>query len=121
MIALIAMKLMEAGLGPRVAKLASWAIVVLLALLALWLAYSWAYSNGKSDERAQWEAAAAKIEAADVKADAAGTLKAAETKKDIDDANQRAAEAAARSDDPLGAAFGELRQKGGRQSDKASR
>ena len=112
MIALIAMKLMETGLGPRVAKLASWAIVALLALLCLWGAYSWAYDNGRDDERARWEAAAAKIEAADAKADAAGTVTAAETKKDIDDGNKRAEEAARGSDDPLAAGIGELRRQG---------
>jgi hypothetical protein len=41
MIALIAMKLMETGLGPRVAKLASWAIVALLALLLVGAAVWW--------------------------------------------------------------------------------
>ncbi len=41
MIALIAMKLMETGLGPRVAKLASWAIVALLALLLVGAALLW--------------------------------------------------------------------------------
>lgn len=56
MIALIAMKLMETGLGPREAKLASWAIMLMLALalLALWLTYSWAYGRGESHERAVW-------------------------------------------------------------------
>lgn len=117
MIALIAMKLMETGLGPRVAKLASWAIVAMLALLGLWLAYLWAYDNGRDDERARWEAAAAKIEAADAKADAAGTVTAAETKKDIDDGNKRAEEAARGSDDPLAAGIGELRRQGGGQGD----
>lgn len=41
MIALIAMKLMETGLGPKVAKLASWAIVAVLALLMIGAAVWW--------------------------------------------------------------------------------
>lgn len=61
MIALIAMKLMETGLGPRVAKLASWAIVALLALLGLWFAYSWAYGRGQAAERAEWVQEVAEI------------------------------------------------------------
>src|SRR3546814_17102424 len=98
MIALIAMKLMETGLGPKVAKLASWAIVALLALLGLYAAYSWAYDNGRDDERARWEAAAAKIEAAAAQADAAGTVTAAETKCKVDAGNDRENAAAYRSD-----------------------
>lgn len=61
MIALIAMKLMETGLGPRVARLASWAIVALLALAALYAAYLWAYGNGRDDERAAWVQKVAEI------------------------------------------------------------
>lgn len=118
MIGLIATLLMtKTALGPRTAKLVSWAIVAVLALLGLWLAYSWAYSNGRDDERARWEAAAAKIEAADVKADAAGTVAAAETKKDIDDANERAAAAASGSSDPLRDGLNSLRAEGSRKGD----
>jgi uncharacterized membrane protein len=98
--------------GERFAKLASWAIVALLALLALWLAYLWAYDNGRDDERARWEAAAAKIEAADTKADAAATVKAAETKQEIDNANERAAAAASGSSDPLRDGLNSLRAEG---------
>lgn len=118
MISILATLLMtRANMGVRAAKLASWGIVVALAALALWWAYSAAYDNGRDDERARWEAAAAKIEAADVKADAAGTVAAAETKKGIDDGNARAAEAARGSDDPLAAGIGELRRQGARQGD----
>lgn len=120
-IALIAMKLMETGLGPRVAKLASWAIVALLALLALWFAYSFAYDNGRDDERDKWEAAAAKIEAADAKADAAGTVTAAETKGKVDATNKAAEDAARNSDDGLAAAFDELRRQAAGEGDKAAR
>ncbi|MBB6424926.1 hypothetical protein [Sphingopyxis sp. JAI128] len=121
MVALIAMKLMETGLGPKAAKLASWAIVALLALLALWWAYNHAYSNGRDDERARWEAAAARIEAADAKADAAGTAKAGEVKKGIDDANQRAADAALDSSDPLRDGIGELRKQSAGKGGQAPR
>src|SRR3546814_15947452 len=78
-------------------------------------AYSWAYDNGRDDERARWEAAAAKIEAADAKADAAGTVTAAETKGKVDAGNERAKAAADRSDDPLAAGIGELRRQGSGQ------
>lgn len=117
MIALIAMKLMETGLGPRVAKLASWAIVALLALAGLYAAYLWAYDNGRDDERARWEAAAAKIEAADAKADAAGTVTAAETKGKVDAEVEKAREAARQSDDPLNSVADSLRRKNPGKSD----
>lgn len=114
MIALIASFLMtKTSLGPKAAATVSWLATLALAALALFLAYLWAYDNGRDDERARWEAAAAKIEAADAKADAAGTVTAAETKKDIDDGNKRAEEAARGSDDPLAAGIGELRRQGG--------
>ena len=95
---------------PRFFTNRSWTIVALLALLALWMAYSWAYDNGRDDERARWEAAAAKIQAADAKADAAGTVTAAETKGKVDAGNERAKQAAAGSDDPLAAGFDSLRK-----------
>lgn len=102
------------------AKVAKWAAVgvaVLAFIGVLYGAYCWSYDNGRDDERARWEAAAAKIEAADVKADAAGTVKAGEVKKGIDDANQRAADAARDSGDPLKSGLDSLRQSGGRQGD----
>lgn len=115
MIAILALKLMERGLGPKAAKLAAWGMFALLASLALWAAYSWAWDRGRDYERDRWEAAAAKIEAADAKADAAATVKAAETKGQVDAGNERAANAAAASDDPLAAGFDSLRGEGGRQ------
>lgn len=117
MIALLALKLMERGLGPKLAKLSAWGIVALLSALALWLAYCWAYDNGRDDERARWEAAAAKIEAADAKADAAGTVTAAETKGKVDAGIEKAREAARKSDDPLGAVADSLRGQGSRKGD----
>lgn len=117
MIALIAMKLMETGLGPRVAKLASWAIVALLALLCLWAAYSFAYDNGRDDERAKWEAAAETLEDADAIADAESLDVAHETKGTIDASNERAKQAAAGSDDPLAAGLDSLRKEGARKGD----
>lgn len=107
----------KTSLGPKAAAAVSWLATFALAALVLLLAYLWAYDNGRDDERARWEAAAAKIEAADVKADAAGTITAAETKKDIDDANERATAAASGSSDPLAAGIGELRRQGSGKGD----
>lgn len=113
MISIIATLLMtRANMGVRAAKLASWGITLAVAALALWWAYSAAYNNGRDDERAKWEAAAAKIEAADVKADAAGTVVAAETKGQVDAGNERAKAAADRSVDPLDAIAKRLRAEG---------
>lgn len=99
----------------RLARLASWGIVVALAFLALWLAYSWAWDRGRDHERAKWEAAAEILEDADAAADAEGLDVASQTKGTIDAGNERAAEAARGSDDPLAAGIGELRRKGGGQ------
>ena len=101
MIALIAMKLMETGLGPRVAKLASWAIVALLAVSLLLI--------GKCTYDANViEKHSAKVVAADAKADAQAAATAEKTKGTIDAANERAKAAADSSDDPLAAAFDSL-------------
>lgn len=111
MIATIATLLMtNAHMGPRAAAWAARGVVFGLTLLALYLAYSWAWDRGRDHERARWEAAAAKIEAADAKADAAGTIAAAQTKGTIDAGNERAKAAAAGSDDPLAAGFNSLRK-----------
>ena len=89
------------------------AIVVLAALYAF-LCWRLAAIDGDRDRLrdtvAEYEAASAKIEAADKVADEKGLATAVQTKKDIDDGNERARQAAAGSDDPLGAAFGELRK-----------
>lgn len=115
----IALKLMSGrfALGPKVANLIGHAIVAAVMAGLVYLAYCWAWDQGRDYERDRWEAAAAKIEAADVKADAAGTITAAETKKDIDDGNKRAEDAARGSDDPLAAGIGELRRQGSGQGD----
>lgn len=111
MISILATLLMtRANMGARAAKLVSWGITLAVAALTLWWAYSWAYNNGRDDERAKWEAAAAKVVAADAKADAAGTVTAAETKGRVDAGNERAKAAADRSDDPLAAGFNSLRK-----------
>lgn len=118
MISLISTFLMtKTSLGPKAAAAVSWLATFALAALALYLAYSWAWDRGRDHERARWEAVAAKIEAADTKADATGTAKAGEVKKGIDDANQRAADAARNSDDPLRDGLNSLRQSGGGQGD----
>ena len=121
MIALIAMKLMETGLGPRVAKWAARGLVLALAALAVFLAYRWAYDNGRDDERARWQAAVAKIEAADAKADAAGTVTAAETKGKVDAQNDAAREAARGADDKLRAGLDRLRAEGAGKGSEAAR
>lgn len=113
MIALIALKLMETGLGPKAAKAAAWAILIALAG-ALLLIGKCTYDNSVIEKHS------AKVEAADAKADAAGTIKAAETKQEITDANERAKAAADQSDDPLRAALDSLRSEAA-GSDKATR
>lgn len=122
MIALLATFLTtKTALGPKAAAWIVRGVALALAALALWLAYSWAYDNGKDHERAKWEAAAEILEDADAIADAEALDVATETKKDIDDANTRAADAARDSSDPIGAAFGELRKEGAGGSGKAPR
>lgn len=114
MIAILALKLMEKGLGPKAAKLAAWGFMLLLAFLALYAAYSWAWDRGRDSERARWEAASAKVEQADAKADTAALETTATTKGQIDDANERAKAAAAGSDDPLARGLDSLRAEKGR-------
>lgn len=123
MIALIAYKLTQVfpKLSERAAVFGLWALTLLLLAGALWGAYAWAYDNGRDAERAKWEAAAEILEDAAAIADAEALDVAAETKKDIDDANERATAAASGSSDPLRDAFGSLRKEGAGGSDKASR
>jgi hypothetical protein len=96
----------------KAAKWGGYVVFALIVALALYLAYAWAWDRGRDDERARWEAAAAKIEAADAKADAAGTVTAAETKGKVDAEVEKAREAARQSGDPLGAVADSLRAKG---------
>lgn len=106
------------------AKLAGWIArgAVLLAIVgALYAAYSWAYNRGEADERAKWEAAAEILKDADTAADAEALDVAAETKGTIDATNQRAADAAAQSDDPLAAATERLRAEGAGRGGKTTR
>lgn len=110
MVGLIAIQLMQRfALGPRTAGWFARGLLAALALLVLYTAYCWAWDKGKGSERARWEAASAKVVAADVKADAAALETAATTKEDINDANERANAAAAGSDDPLADAMRSLR------------
>lgn len=117
MIALAAYKLtqMFPKLSERAAVFGLWLATFLLIGAALVGLYLWAYDNGRDDERARWEAAAAKIEAADAKADAAATVTAAETKGQFDATNKAAEDAARDSSDPLRDGIGELRRQGGSQ------
>ena len=121
MIALIALKLMESGLGPKAAKLLAWAGVLLLAVLALWMAYSWAYNRGEAAERTKWEAAAEILRDADAAADAEALDVATETKETIDESNERAKQAAAGSDDPLARGLDSLRAEGAGGRDQTTR
>lgn len=118
MISFIATFLMtNTRLGPKAAALASWAAMLSLTLLAVWLAYSWAWDQGRDHERAKWEAAAEMLKDADAAADAEALDVAHDTKETINAGNQRAADAAAKSDDPLASGFDSLRAEGARQSD----
>lgn len=103
------------GITARLASFITWAASVLLAFLAFWLAYSWAWDQGRDAERTKWEAAAKHLEDADAAADAEALDVADETKGRINATNQRAADAAAQSDDPLAAGISELRAKGPRK------
>lgn len=116
MIALIATFLTtKTALGPKAAAWIVRGVALALAALALWLAYSWAYDNGRDKEHAKWEAAAEHLEDADAAADAEAIDVAHDTKGQVDATNQRAADAAAQSDDPLAAGFSELRGEGPRK------
>ena len=113
MIGLIAIQLMQRfALDPRTAGWIARGVLASLAFLALYAAYSWAWDRGRDHERARWEAASAKVVAADVKADAKGLATAGETKGTIDAENERAKAAAAGSDDPLAAGLNSLREEG---------
>lgn len=118
----IALKLMgRFALGPKLANLIGHAIVAAVMAGLVYLAYCWAWDQGRDYERDRWEAAAAKIEAADAKADAAGTITAAETKGKVDATNERARRDAVGSDDPLDAIAKRLRAEGGGQGNEAPR
>ena len=100
MISLIAYAIAPA-VGHKVAKATAWGIVLLVALLSLYGAYSWAWDKGRDHERARWEAASAKVIAADVKADAVAIDTAASTKGQTDAVTEQARDDAAKSGDPL--------------------
>lgn len=114
---LLLIKLASAIVGNRLAKAGAWIIIALALVGAVYAAYCWSWDRGRDHERAKWEDAAKMLEDADAAADAEARDVAAETKKDIDDANERAKDAAASSDDPLAAGLGELRRQGSRQVD----
>lgn len=114
MIATLATLLMtRTSLGAKAAKLAAWGILIALLLIVLGV--------GKCTyDRSVIEKHSAKVEAADAKADAAATVKAEEAKGTIDAGNERAADAARDSTDPLADGFRSLRtEKAG--SDNAAR
>lgn len=101
---------------------ADWHRMAFAALIALSAFLCWRLSS-VDGERDKWrdrakayEAASKAVKAADAKADAAGLETAAETKGAIDATNQRAADDAAQSDDPLDAIARRLRAEGDRGS-----
>ena len=88
-------------------------VVAVLVGLCAFLCWRLSAIDGDRDgwrTRAEgYEAAAKAVAEANEKASAIGIVTAAEVRKDIDDANERAREAAARSDDPLRAGLDRLR------------
>lgn len=96
-------------------------VIALCGFLALRLSMVDGDRDKWRDLAKQYEAASKIVQDADAIADAEALDVAHETKKDIDDANTRAADAARDSSDPLGAAFGELRKEGAGGSGKAPR
>lgn len=111
MISVIATYLMtNTRLGPKAAAAVSWLAVLLIAFLALYLAYCWAWDRGRDHERAKWEAAAEMLEDTDAAADAEALDVAHDMKGTIETQNDRAKRAASKSDDPLRAALDEIKK-----------
>lgn len=102
-------------------RMAFAALIALCGFLALRLSMVDGDRDDWRDKARAYEAASKAVEEADKKADAAGTATAAQTKKDIDDGNKRAEDAARGSDDPLRDALGSLRKEGAGSSGKAPR
>lgn len=109
------------GISARLASLITWAASVLLVLIALYAAYSWAYNRGEADERTKWEAAAEHLEDADASADAEAIDVAHDMKGQVDAQNDDARAAAADSDDKLRAGLDRLRAQGAGGSNQAPR
>lgn len=102
LVAVLAEWMMPALRKTWLAKLAAWGILIALVAAILFI--------GKCTYDANViEKHSAKVEASDTRADAAGTIKAAETKGSIDAGNVRAADAARDSTDPLADGFRSLR------------
>ncbi len=114
-IGFIANLLLYRGVSAKVAGWVARGIVLLVVAAALYAAYSWAWDQGRDHERAKWEDAAKILEDADAIADAEALDVAAETKGTIDATNERAADAARDSSDPLAAGFDSLRKEGVRK------
>lgn len=86
------------------------ALIALCGFLSLRLAMIDGDRDKWRDRARAYEAASKAVKEADKRADAAGTVTAAETKGTIDAGNERAKAAADRSDDPLAAGFNSLRK-----------
>ena len=96
----------------------AFAVVIGLCSFLAWRLSSVDGDRDKWRDKARAMIAAAKeLERADAKADTAGSAKAGEVRKGIDDGNKRAADAARDSDDPLKSGFDSLRQSGGSKGD----
>lgn len=91
-------------------RMAFAALIALCGFLALRLSMVDGDRDDWRDKARAYETASKAVEEADVKADAAGTATAAQTKGTIDAGNERAKAAAAGSDDPLAAGFNSLRK-----------
>lgn len=100
-------------LGQRAATVVAWGGVLLLAMLALYLAYSWSWDRGRDHERAKWEAAAEILEDADAIADAEALDVAHDAKETIDAVTEQARDDARDSSDPLKAMADSLRSSRG--------
>lgn len=97
------------------------ALIALCGFLCLRLSMVDGERDKWRDRAKQYEAASKAVVEADKRADAAGTVKAGEVKKGIDDGNERAKQAAAGSDDPLRSGFDSLRAENNRGGGQAPR
>lgn len=99
-----------------------WRLFVIVAAV---FAFLWWRADARADRLASELQALRDASEAFVEADKAADEKAldvaAQTKGEVDDGNKRAADAARDSDDPLGAAFGELRKGASGGSGSATR
>lgn len=100
----------------------AFAVLIVLCGVLAWRLASVDGDRDKWRDRARaYEAASKVVKDADVKADAVALDVAAGTKKDIDDGNERAKQAAAGGDDPLASGLNSLRAENARGGGQASK